>query len=273
MLAENDVFLIYEADRQLFAYGAGGQYAPLTAEIIDRQMEFSCKSSVLRIHCLTQEGLEHFALHYGAQQKILVLDDCRLIRDFSPLGNLTKLEAVRIEDCRIADKLWDISRNTALKILSIHSARKLVANPVQLRDSKSLEEIRLWGSSIDNKHVLESLGCFSGMQSLRRIDLNDIKLKNHTLELLSTLPNLEEFHFDAGMLTTEEIAWICANYPNIFGDCLRAYTENDAAALSSIRICGHRKPSLHLPQDQKRLDKYISQFKALVIKYQKKLDI
>ena len=86
--------------------------------------------------------------------------------------------------------------------------------------------------------------------------------------VLSTLPNLEEFHFDPGMFTTEEIAWMVAKYPQLSGRCLKACSyENYDAPLNDVRVCGFRKPSLDLPQHQKRLEKYIAEFDALVEKY------
>ena len=45
------------------------------------------------------------------------------------------------------------------------------------------------------------------------------------MDVLDTLPDLEEFHFDPGMLTTEEIAQIVAKHPNLVGDSLRAYDD------------------------------------------------
>lgn len=267
MPAENSVFNIHEADRQLFVYGRNRQFAGLTPSAIDTEMQLPRSSSTLHIHCLTQDGLEYFAERYGPSYRVLYLDDCRLIHDFSPLGALVNLEALRIDNCRMAGRLWDFSQNHSLKVLSILSAPKLVYNPALLQTSPCLEEIRLWGGGFDNRHALKSLDCFRGMNSLRRIDLNFIKLEERSTEVLSTLPSLEEFHFDASMLSTDEIAWICAKYPHLYGDCLKAYTTNDAGCLASVRICGQRKPGLNLPKDQARLDRYIAQFDALVRKY------
>ena len=74
---------------------------------------------------------------------------------------------------------------------------------------------------------------------------------------------LEEFNFDAGMFTTEEIAKIVATYPRLHGEFLCAYAKD----LWGIRVSGYRKPTLNLPKDQKRLDKYNAEFQALVEKY------
>lgn len=271
MLVENSAFTIWEAEKQLFDSRQCNQIRKLTPEIIDYEMKFSHSKTELKLYQLTQEGLEHFISTYGSTYKTLYLKDCEHIRDFSPLSNLHDLEAVRIEGCRNNDGLWDMSQNGSLRILSIHDAKKIVANPMQIQTSSVLEEVRLWGGGFDNKYTLESLSCFWGMKSLKRIDLNDIRLKNHNLDILATLPQLEEFHFDASMLTTEEIAWICAKYPHIYGKCLKAYTTHEVACLNDIRICGYRKPGLDLSRDQNRLDKYVAEFNALVKKYQNEI--
>lgn len=267
MLAENSIFAIFEAEKQLLDSRSHGDARKLTPESIDYEMQFSHSGTELRLQRLTQEGLEHFVSVYGSSYQTLDLDDCSCIRDFSPLEDLHGLEAVRIGWCRNVDRLWDLSKNKSLKILSIHDARRIVANPIQLKTSRTLEEVRLWGGNFDNRHTLESLDCFRGMHSLKRIDLNQIKLQNRNLDILATIPQLEEFHFDAGMLTTEEIAWICAKYPHIYGDCLGVYTTNEVTCVNDIRICGQRKPGLNLPEGQKRLDRYTAEFHALVEKY------
>lgn len=266
MLPENNVFTFREPEKQLINSRQGYADSKLTPEVIDYEMQLPRDCTTLLLRGLTQDGLEYFVTKYGATYKTLYLDYCAYIKDFSPLEDLVDLNSIRIEWCKRTEHLWNLSKNTSLKILSIHDAKKLINNPTLLRTSSTLEEIRFWGN-LDTKHALESLGCFEGMKSLKRIDLNSIKLRNHDFKTLHTLPNLEEFHFDAGMLTTEEIAWICAHFPKLKGDCLRAYTENEASCVHDIRICGYKKPGLYLPEDQARLDKYIIEFDALVEKY------
>lgn len=241
----------------------------LTPEKMDFEMPLQTPSDFLHIHWPTQDALEHFVRHYAHSYKVLWIDGMYL-KDLSPLGDLPNLEALLIDYSR-ADKLWDMSRNTSLKILDIRSCKKLVATPMELRTSKTLEEIYFYGADFDNKHTLESLSCFAGMESLRRIELYDIKLKEKNFDILSSLPNLEEFHFDPGMLTTEEIAWICAKYPHLYGYTLRPYGDEYLHRWGEVRVCGHRKPTLTLPQQQKQLDRYVAQFNALVEKYRKDL--
>lgn len=87
------------------------------------------------------------------------------------------------------------------------------------------------------------------------------------MDALDTLPNLEEFHFDPGMLKTEETAWICAKYPGIYGQSLAAYSTHDPINLKSVKTCGQHKPSLFMPDDSDKLRKYIEQFDKLAKKY------
>lgn len=148
--------------------------------------------------------------------------------------------------------------------------QKIAENPDLVRTSHTLEEIRIWGPISGGTYKLDSLESFRDMKSLRRIDLNWIRLANKSMEVLDTLPNLEEFHFEPGMLTTEEIAQIVAKYPNLYGDSLRAY-DDEYIDIGEVRVCGFRKPTLNLPKQQKRLEEYISQFNMLVEKYRKNL--
>ncbi len=67
-------------------------------------------------------------------------------------------------------------------------------------------------------------------------------------------------------MTVEEIAYIRAKYPSLYGDCLHAYTQINPFC-TGIRICGSRKPSLHLLEDQDRLNRHEAQFRSLVEKY------
>lgn len=108
--------------------------------------------------------------------------------------------------------------------------------------------------------------CFADMPALKHLHLRNIRLLDKKMDALNSLPALERFDFDAGMLTTEEIAWIVAKYPNLLGTELCAFNKEDAI-LNDVRVCGFRKPGLDLPKDQKRLYKYVLQFNELVEKY------
>lgn len=263
MQVENSIFLFREADKQLFCMERGGKYGKLTPSIIDAEMQYSKSPFELHIHSITQDGLEHFVDKYGAAYKTLYLDDCIYITDLSPLELLPDLMAVCIERCRNITELWQLSRNRNLRVLSIRDSKKLTNCPLKLNTSDTLEEVRFWGASSANKYHMKSLEFLSGMKSLKRLDLNNIILEDHDTSVLATLSNMSEFHFDAGMLTTEEIALICTQFPQIYGQSLGAYTFDDAGIDGNVRICGYRKPALTLPTDKDKLDMYIENFNKI----------
>lgn len=263
---ENSLFWQDRFDSESHLFSTNRKKPYLDSDSIDFEMQFNKRTDYLKITRLSQEGLEHFVQNYGKGCRVLYLYECTQIQDFAPLGDLRDLEAIRIEWCRKTNQLWNMTGNPLLKVLSISDAKKIAENPGLLRTSSTLEEIRIWGPISGGTYTMDSLECFRDMKSLRRIDLNWIKLANKSLEVLGTLPNLEEFHFEPGMLTTEEIAQIVAKYPNLYGDSLRAY-DDEYIDIGEVRVCGFRKPTLNLPKQQKRLEEYVRQFNVLVERY------
>ena len=245
----------------------GDAFSPccMTPDDVDYEMEKGKHPEILQICGMNQKSLEHFVLHYGKTYRYLNFFKCQLIQDFSPLEDLEKLERVDLYWNIRSKKLWNMERNTSLRTLSISDAKGMTLYPDLLKTSKVLEDVTFTGSAFNN-YPMESLECFAGMPALKCLWLRRIRLKDKRMDALNTLPNLERFNFDAGMLTTEEIAWIVAKYPHLSGTSLCAYNEYDAC-LNDVRVCGFRKPGLDLPQQQKRLDKYVAEFDALVEKY------
>lgn len=238
----------------------------MTSDDVDYEMSFPKDKRILEICGMNQESFEYFVEKYGETYESLYFFKCQLISDFSPLSRLKNLKAVRIFWNIRSDKLWDMSENTSLTHLIIMDCKKITQNNLKLIETgKSLKTVSVSGSVFES-FKLDSLSIFNNMPSLEAIDLYKIKLSDRNIEFLKTLPNLNEFNFDAGMFTTEEIAYMCARYPHIHGSALCAYNKRDAI-LSDVRVCGYRKPGLNLPEGQKRLDKYIAEFNALVEKY------
>ena len=224
-------------------------------------------TEVVALCDMNQESLEHFIRNYGNTYRYLHFFHCQLIQDFSPLEDLEKLEAVSISWNIRAKNLWNFSKNSSLRMLRVSDAKQITLSPSLLSTSPTLEHICFHGSMFNNT-PMESLDIFGQIPNLKSLQLSNIRLMNHSLDFLQQARNLSEFHFDAGMFTTEEIAWMVAKYPHLTGRCLKACSyENYDAPLNDVRICGFRKPSLDLPQHQKRLDKYITEFDALVDKF------
>lgn len=272
-MARSEEFFIHTSNtpKQLFLSRPesikGDAFSPccMTPEDVDYEMSTGKHTEILEICGMNQQSLEHFVRHYGKTYRYLSFFKCQLIQDFSPLEDLEKLEEVSLYWNIRADKLWNFSKNASLKTIGISDAKKLTRNPDLLRTSPTLENV-FFSGSIFNNYPMESLDCFAGMPALKHLRLFNIRLNDKRLDALKTLPALERFDFDAGMLTTEEIAWIVAKNPGLTGQSLCAYNTEDAL-LNDVRVCGFRKPGLDLPEHQKRLDKYIAQFNTLVEKY------
>ena len=272
-MARTDEFFIHVSDtpKRLFISRPesikGDAFSPccMTPDDVDYEMAQGKNSEILEICGMNQESLEYFVQHYGKTYRYLSFFKCQLIRDFSPLEDLGKLEEVSLYWNIRSDRLWDMSKNTSLNTISISDAKRMTLKPELLKTSPTLERVFLVGSIFNNFNV-ESLDCFAGMPSLEQLYLGNIRLLDKRMDALNTLPKLERFDFDAGMLTTEEIAWIVAKYPHLSGKSLCAYNKEDAI-FNDVRVCGFRKPGLDLPQHQKRLDKYVAQFNTLVEQY------
>lgn len=236
----------------------------MTPDDVDYEMSFGKHPEILQISWMNQESFEYFVQHYAKHYRYLNFFHCQLIRDFSPLEELEKLERVWIDWNIRADKLWNMSKNTVLNHIRIIDCKKITRSPDLLSTAPVLEEVGICGS-IFNTSPMESLDIFGSLPKLRSLDLYHIKPLDKRLDFLKHAANLETFNFDAGMLTTEEIAWIAAKYPHVTGRCIGPY-EGDLKGVD-VRISGYRKPTLWIPEQNNRLNKYIAEFTALVEKY------
>lgn len=275
---ENEFFIhVDDTPKRLFAsrpkVNKSGSFKPcdMTPDDVDYEMGTGKNPEILEIFGMNQASLEHFVTHYAGTYRYLHFFHCQLIKDFSPLEDLNKLEAVRISWNIRTKNLWNFSKNENLRMLHVSDAKQITLNPALLATSPTLEDVCFYGSMFNNT-PMENLDVFGRMPSLKALQLSNIRLLDRRLDFLTQAKQLEEFHFDAGMFTTEEIAWMVAKYPDLTGRCLKACSyENFDAPLNDVRVCGFRKPSLDLPEGQKRLDKYIAEFDALVEKYRSEL--
>lgn len=267
-----DEFFIHVSDtpKRLFVSrpkeNKSGAYKPcnMSPDDVDYEMSFGKNPEILEISGMNQESLEHFVSHYAGSYRYLKFFHCQLIRDFSPLEDLPNLERVWIHWNIRADKLWNMSKNTALNHIRIIDCKKITQNLDLLATSPTLEEVGICGGMFNN-FPMENMDLFGALPKLRALDLYSIKPRDKRLDFLAHAKNLEEFNFDPGMLTTEEIAWIVAKYPQLSGSCLGPYEGHLTGV--DVRISGYRKPTLWLPDQQKRLEKYIAEFDELVEKY------
>lgn len=253
------------AERNMTAY-RNGRTVRLTPDVIDREMETYPRSrTVIELNSITQEGLEHFVRTYGSTYRAIRLSWDGGVKDLSPLGDLPALEHVALFSQR-CERLWDMSRNVKLRVLTIDSCRKLTAQPSMLETAPALETVWYLGGA-ESTHPMTTLQGFANLPAIREIRLQDVRLLDRSMEFLASIPTLEVFDFELQMFTTEEIAWMKARYPDLGGEFLRAYGPAYPGADSWVRVSGSRKPELHLPEDREKLERYVRSFDALVRKY------
>ena len=248
-----------------------GAFSPcnMSPDDVDYEMSTGKNKKVLELCGMEQKSFEYFVEKYGETYEYLSFFKCQLISDFSPLEKLKSLEGVKIYWNIRTNTLWDMSQNPKLVYLNLIDTKKIAYNPVVLQKAKNLKSIEFHGDMY-TPYPMQSLEWMRGMSSLENVKLHLIKLEDRNSDVLESLPGLKRFDFPAGMFTTEEIAYMCAKYPHISGQSLRAYNTEDAM-LNDVRVCGYRKPGLDLPKGQARLDKYIKEFDALVAKYKAEL--
>ena len=89
---------------------------------------------------------------------------------------------------------------------------------------------------------------------------------------LAGMPNLKQFDFPTNMLTTEQVAWIVSNFPNLDGFALKAKRDCDFydASMNKVLgtlIVGKRKPLMIIKGNEKRIERYVENFELLKQKY------
>ena len=244
-----------------------GAFQPcdMTPDDVDYEMSFYKDREVLQINGMNQESFEHFVKHYAHSYRYLHFFHCQLIQTRSSFRRSSRGEKSLISWNIRADKLWNMSKNESLNHIRIIDCKKISLSPQLLATSPTLEQVGICGGTFNN-FPIENLDIFGQIPNLRSLDLYMMKPLDKRLDFLANARKLEVFNFDAGMLTTEEIAWIVAKYPNLAGSCLGPY-EGTIERKVDVRISGYRKPTLNLPEQQTRLEKYIAEFDALVEKF------
>ena len=219
---------------------------------------------------LRQDTFEYFINTYGKQLKAIRFFKNKLVEDWSLLGNLPQLEYVEYFANQRISSLWDMSGNTSLKGLCINDFSRL-SNIDGIAKAPALEDFRI-GNAIWDRMVLDSLLPLSG-SPIRYLAYTGRDILNKDLSFLSNLKNLQTFEFNTNLYSTEQVAWIAANFPNISGFAIRPYAEcTDTDYKTGEKqtvgwIVGKRKPYLIFKGNEEKIKKYADNFELLKKKY------
>lgn len=216
---------------------------------------------------LRQDTFEYLISTYGKQLKAIRFFKNKLVEDWSALGDLPQLEYVYYFHNQRIDSLWDMRRNVSLKGLCIKDFSRL--HSIEgIAKAPALEDFRI-GNAIWDKAVYDSLLPLAG-SPIRRLSVDGKDILNKDLSFLSQLENLQTYDFPTNLYTTEQVAWIAANYPELSGFAIRPYTEHTVIdynrtgeRLQAGWVVGKRKPHLIFKGNEEKLKKYADRFEAL----------
>lgn len=186
-----------------------------------------------------------------------------MVSDLSPLGQLENLEVLSYFLNQRAESLWDMSRNKNLKMLGINDFSRL-RNLFGIEKASSLECLA-FGNLIWARSEIDCLPDLND-SNLKKIDFN-AKLDYKSVYKFLSIKGLECLDFPANRYPTEFLAWICANYPNLEGYCLKPYIDfKDGSGL----FCGKGKRYIKNILDEKSkkaMDKATKNFEDMKKKF------
>lgn len=240
----------------------------ISVEDIDKLKDYP-DTDVVTISGLRQDTFEYFIKTYGHQLKAIRFFKNKFIEDWSLLGTLHQLEYLDFFVNHHISSLWDMSGNESLSGLCIQDFRKL-SSIKGIETAPALKEFVI-GNAIWDKMILESLMPLAHT-NIEKFMFCGKTIADNDYSFLADMPNLKQFDFPTNMLTTEQVAWIVANFPELEGFALNA--KKDCTLMNSkyknvpgVLIVGKRKPSLIVEGNEKRIAKYEQNFEQLKTKY------
>lgn len=226
-------------------------------------------TGVVTISGLHQDTFEYFIKTYGKQLRAIRFFKNKLVEDWSLLGTLPQLEYIYFFANNRITSLWDMTKNTSLIGLCIEDFSKLKSIK-GIETARNLKDFRI-GNAVWSTMVIDSLTPLANT-NIESISFYSKAITDNNFSFLSSMSNLKKFDFPTNMLSTEQVAWITANYPNLEGLalCAKRDVEIYDSSMNEVPgaiIVGKRKPSLVIAGNEKRIQKYIDDFETLKKKY------
>ena len=239
----------------------------ISIEDIDRIKEYP-QAEVVTISGLKQDTFEYFIETYGHQFKAIRFWKNKLVSDWSLLGELPDLEFIHWFHNQRISSFWDMSKNIALKAIGIEDFTRL----------KSLEGIESapnleWLSIGDAVWATSVVNSYSPLKftKIKHLDFYGANIIDKDFAFLKEMKCLREFNFLQNLLTTEQVAWIVANCPDLKGQSLCPAKILNGSPRSFdeqyVYVTGKGKRGFVLEGNQKRLRKIEDDFQMLVEKY------
>ena len=226
---------------------------------------------VVTISGLCQDTFEYFINTYGKQLRAIRFFKNKFVEDLSMLATLPQLEYVYFFANQRVSSLWDMRQNTSLTGLCLNDFSRLHSIS-GVETAPSLKHFGV-GNAIWNTMQLESFLPFANTK-IAHLDFHGRAIKDNDLSFLESMPCLETFDFATNLFTTEQVAWIVANFPHVEGFALKA--KHDCKLIESNEhpvnvpgtiIVGKRKPALIVKGNEAKIEKYVRRFEQLKDRY------
>jgi hypothetical protein len=233
-------------------------------------LQFYPDPDTVQVSGLNQASFEYFIKRYGSQLKAIRFFKNKFVEDWSLLGSLPQLEYVYFYYNQRITSLWDMSGNTSLTGLCIQDLSRL-STIEGIAKAPALETF-IVGNAIDDKLVLDSLLPLAG-SSVKRFSFEGKDIRDKDLSFLTKMNNIERFDFRSNLYTTEQVAWIAANYPGLSGRSIKPFVETECMdfktgkKIASVWIVGKRKPLLAVEGNEEKINRYAARFEALKQEY------
>lgn len=242
----------------------------ISKDKIDKLKEYP-ETETLTISGLNQDTFEYFINTYGIQLRAVRFFKNNLVSDWSLLGELPQLEFVYFFHNQRIDSLWDMSQNISLQGLEISDFTRL-KTLVGIEKAPNLEWFGI-GDAVWSTSVIDSFKYLKGTK-IKHLSFSGKRIEDDDLSFLSDMEHLEQFDFQTNLYSTEQVAWLVANFPNIEGFALKPAREymgyNDKTGNSDIPtliIVGKRKPHLVVSENEEKIKKYMDNFQRLIQKF------
>ena len=245
----------------LFVHPDSKKKNELWTEEIDRLADMP---EIDKLECrnLTQVGLEYLADKFGSRIKFLKLNCCQTIGDFLPIEKFINLEFLYVYWNSKADKTWNTSKTKNIKGIEMLDFSRIH----DLSGVEKLKKLKMFafGNFMSESTVANSYNWFKNT-NVEVLSYSGNKLLDDNLGFLYSMSELKTFDFNANCYTTEQVAWITANFPDLKGYsiCSKIEPKDD----DFVIIVGKRKPSLNIKGNEDKIKRYDEKFKMLVEKY------
>ena len=232
---------------------------------IDRLRDYPNEDTVM-ISGLRQDTFEYFINTYGNQLKAIKFFKNKLIEDWSLLGTLPNIQYLYFFHNQRIDRFWDMSANHALTGLAVMDFTR-IKNIELVNTAPKLEDFRI-GNEWWNTMIIDSFMPLAGTL-IRHLSCKAKNIMDQDLSFLDSMPYLETFDFPPHLFTTEQVAWIAANHPEMSGWSITPYAgyPTDKEPDSEGWVVGKRKPFLKYIGNEEKIRKYEKAFNELKRKY------